>query len=221
DAKTGKTVWTCNGNGDKPAYCSPVVVKHGQLNLLLTMTQQNIIGVNADNGKFLWQYRHVTEWDINPNTPLYHKGEIFCTSGYGTGSVLLKLSDDGKSVKLLWKNEELDSQFGAAVLFDGYIYGSGHKNRGWKCLDWKTGELKYSSRDLGGKGNVIFADGLLYCYSERGDLALVKPNPESFDVVSQFKITLGSGEHWAHPVIKDGRLYVRHGDVLMVYKISR
>ncbi len=221
DAKTGEPVWTCNGNGDKPAYCSPVVVKHGGLNLLLTMTEQNIIGVDADNGTFLWQYRHVTKYDINPNTPLYQNGQIFCTSGYGTGSVKLDLSADGKKVSLAWKNEELDSQFGAAVLVDGFIYGSGHQNRGWKCLDWKTGELKYSSRELGGKGNVIYADGMLYCYSERGDLGLVKPDPEQFKVVSQFEITMGSNQHWAHPVIHEGRLYVRHGDALMAYDIAR
>jgi hypothetical protein len=62
---------------------------------------------------------------------------------------------------------------------------------------------------------------MLYCYSERGDVALVKPNPQKFEVVSSFRIRKGSGEHWAHPVIRDGRLYVRHGDALMVYDISR
>jgi hypothetical protein len=62
---------------------------------------------------------------------------------------------------------------------------------------------------------------MLYCYSERGDVALVKPDPGDFDVVSSFRIDKGSGPHWAHPVIRDGRLYVRHGEVLMVFDISR
>ena len=109
---------------------------------------------------------------------------------------------------------------GATMLVDGYIYGSGQDNRGWHCIDWETGKVQYSSRELGSKGNIIFADGLLYCYSERGDVALVKPDPQEFAVVSSFRIKKGSGEHWAHPVINDGRLYIRHGDALMVYHIG-
>ena len=70
------------------------------------------------------------------------------------------------------------------------------------------------------QGNIILADGNLYCYSERGDIALVRPDPKAFDIVSSFRIGRGSGPHWAHPVIKDGRLYVRHGDVLMVFDIA-
>jgi len=110
---------------------------------------------------------------------------------------------------------------GAVVLVDGYIYGSGHNRRGWNCLDWSTGKVQFSARQVGHKGNIILADGLLYLYSERGDIALVKPNPQELEVVSSFRIREGSGEHWAHLVIKAGRLYIRHGDALMVYSISQ
>jgi hypothetical protein len=71
------------------------------------------------------------------------------------------------------------------------------------------------------KGSIIAADGMLYCYDERkGNLALVNATPEKFDRVSSFKVPLGSGQHWAHPAISDGRLYVRHGEALMVYDIK-
>jgi hypothetical protein len=76
------------------------------------------------------------------------------------------------------------------------------------------------SRDLGRKGNIIFADGMLYIYSEKGDVALVKPNSERFEIISSFKMENGSGEHWAHPVIRNGRLYVRHGNELNIYDIA-
>jgi len=73
----------------------------------------------------------------------------------------------------------------------------------------------------GKKCSVLYADNMFYCYAERsGIIALVKPDPSKFDIVSSFEITLGKKEHWAHPVILDGRLYVRHGDVLMVYDIK-
>lgn len=221
DRHTGKVIWKIKGNGETSGYCSPVIVKHGNRRLILTMTAKSVVGVDADTGEYLWRASHVTDYDVNANTPLYNNGFIFTNSGYGTGGQMFKLSDDGKSVKLIWSQEELDSQFGAVALVDGYIYGSGHSNRGWHCLDWKTGKVQFTERAIGNKGNIIFSDGMLYCYSERGDMALVKPNPAKFEVVSSFKIEKGSGPHWAHPVIKSGRLYVRHGDALMVYNVSR
>ena len=221
DRHTGKTIKKIKGNGETSGYCSPCIVKHGNTRLLLTMTAGSLVGLDADKGEYLWHQPHVTSYVVNANTPLYHDGYIYTVSGYGTGGQMFKLSPDGKKIGLVWTQKELDSQYGAVVLVDGYIYGSGHSRRGWHCLDWKTGKVQFSERAIGNKGNIIFADGMLYCYSEKGDVALVKPNPKKFEVVSSFKIEEGTGPHWAHIVIKNGRLYVRHGDTLMVYDISR
>lgn len=221
DRHSGKTIWTIRGNGETSGYCSPCLVEHGEKRLILTMTAESVVAIDADSGEYLWHRSHVTDYDVNANTPLYHNGYVFCVSGYGTGSRMFKLSEDGKSIQLAWSQRNLDSQMGAAVLVQGYIYGSGHNKRGWHCLDWKTGKIQFTARAIGNKGNIIFSDGMMYCYSERGDVALVKPNPGEFEVVSSFQIRKGSGEHWAHPVIRDGRLYVRHGDALMVYHIAK
>jgi outer membrane protein assembly factor BamB len=216
---TGKTIKVIKGNGEKSAYCSPSIVSHNGKRLLITMTGQSLVGLDAENGDLLWQQLHRTRYDINPNTPLYIDGYVYAVSGYGTGSQLVKLNDDGRGIKFIWSDETLDSQMGAAVVVDGNIYGSGHKNKGWHCVEWKTGNVKYTSQELGKKGNIIFANGLLYCYSENGEVGLVRPNPNKFEIISSFKIDTGSGPHWAHPVISDGRLYVRHGDAMMVYDI--
>ena len=221
DRQTGKTVWKIKGDGETSGYCSPRLVDHGKRRLLLTMTANSVIGVDADTGEILWKHAHVTDYVVNANTPLYHEGYVFTVSGYGTGSQMFRLSDDGKSIQRIWSQDTIDSQMGAVVLVDGYIYGSGHQNRGWHCLDWKTGEVRYTARKIGNKGAIISADGKMICYSERGDVALVRPNPEEFEIVSSFQVRKGSGEHWAHPVVKDGRLYIRHGDALLVYDISR
>jgi outer membrane protein assembly factor BamB len=217
---TGKVIRKIKGNGEKSAYCSPCIVKHGNLRLLLTMTGESLVGLNADTGDYLWKTPHTTRHDINPNTPLYHKGYIYTVSGYGSGGQLFKLSPDGKKINLVWKQKKLDSQMGAAMLVDGYIYGSGHRNRGWHCLDWKTGNVRFTAKEVGNKGNIIFSNGLLYCYGENGEVALIKPNPGKFEVISSFEIEVGSGPHWSHPVIKNGRLYIRHGEVIMVYDIA-
>lgn len=220
DRNTGKVVKKIEGNGQASAYCSPVIITHNGRRILLTMLAKSLIGVDMNSYELIFEHRHVTDYNIHPNTPMYNNGYIYIVSGYGTGGQVLKLSDDGSKVSLVWKDDQLDSQMGAAVILDGYIYGSGHDNRNWYCLDFMTGEVKYSSRELGRKGNIIYADGMFYIYSERGQVGLVKPDTKKFDVVSSFKIKNGSGQHWAHPVIRNGRLYVRHGEILNIYNIA-
>ncbi len=217
---SGKTIGKIKADGETSGYCSPCLVKHGNRRLLITMTGKSIIGIDADTGEFLWRHSHVTDYDVNANTPLFHDGFVYSVSGYGTGGQMFELSEDGASVKRIWSQKALDSQMGAAVLIDGYIYGSGHNRRGWHCLEWESGKVQYTARKVGDKGAIIFSDGMLYGYSEMGEVALIKPNSQEFEVVSSFRIKKGSGEHWAHPVIKDGRLYIRHGDALMVYRIG-
>ncbi len=217
---TGKTIWKSKGYGEKSAYCSPILVEHGGTRLIVTMTGTSIIGVDANSGTFYWRHPHRTEYDIHANSPIYQNGYIYYVSGYGSGGALLQLSSDGKSIKEIWRNRELDSQIGAAVLVNGYIYGSGHNTRKWQCLDFKTGKIVYTS-DKRGKGNIIAADGMLYCYDESGQVMLLKADPAAYSLVSSFKITQGTDQHWAHLVIKNGRLYVRHGDTLMVYDIKK
>jgi outer membrane protein assembly factor BamB len=220
DRTTGKTLQKIPGNGEKSSYCSPVIVEHGKRRLLLTMTGESLVGVDADTGEYLWSYPHRTRYDINPNTPLYHNGYIYSVSGYDTGGQLFKVTGNADGLENIWADETLDSQMGSAMLVDGYVYGSGHSNKGWHCIDFMTGDVQYTARDLGRKGNIIYSDGMFYCYSEDGDVGLVKPNPKKFEVISSFKIDQGSGAHWAHPVIKNGVLYIRHGEVLMAFDIS-
>jgi len=87
------------------------------------------------------------------------------------------------------------------------------------AVDWNTGEQKFYTTELG-KGVVIAADGLLYCYTEKGELALVNPTPEKLDIISQTKVEYGTEQHWAHPVLHNGILYVRHGEALVAYKVK-
>jgi hypothetical protein len=141
-------------------------------------------------------------------------------------SFMLELNSDATGVKLLWENSDLDTHLGGFVLIDGTIYGSTWTNNtqgSWAAIDWKTGETRYNTPWGEGrsKGSVISADGMLYCYDERrGSVGLVRPTPEKFDVVSEFRITKGEGPHWAHPVINNGVLYIRHGKALMAFRIK-
>ncbi len=215
----GEVIWASRGSRGLSSYCSPLLVNHNGRRILVTMMQRHIVGVDATSGETLWTHPHANFRNIHPNTPIYHDGYIYAFSGYGMGGGKIRLNHAGDDVSEIWFNKDLDNQLGGTVLVDGYIYGSGDRNRFWFCVDWETGETVYRSRDIG-KGTVIWADGRLYCYTERGELALLEPGPDGFIIRGQTEITLGSAQHWAHLVIDNGILYVRHGNALMAYDIS-
>jgi len=216
---TGEPIWNCSGLGELSAYCTPLLIKLSNRQLLVTHTANNVLGIDAATGKLLWNVEHPNQWSVHPNTPIYFEGGLFVFSGYGQGGEKYKLSADGSSVTQEWKIKSFDSRMGGAVLIDGYLYGSGDNGRSWQCIDWKTGEQKYSSTEVG-KGVTIAANKRLIGYSEKGELFMADANPSGFKVISKTKVTLGSEQHWAHPVISKGVLYVRHGNVLIAYQIS-
>jgi len=215
---SGDLVWSSPGTGERTAYCTPLLFEHNGRKMLATHFESHLLGFDAITGKMLWTQYQPNEWSVHPNTPIYHDGKLFYLSGYGQGGGMLELSPDGNSIKKIWSHKKMDSRMGGAVLVDGYVYGSGD-SRVWSCYDWESGKEEYTSQEIG-HGVVIYADGLLYCYSQRGELALVTPDPSGFRVVSKTKVALGSEQHWAHPVIYDGVLYVRHGRALIAYKVK-
>jgi len=108
-------------------------------------------------------------------------------------------------------------------LVDGNLYSSNWQNnsRGrWTSVNWKTGRTNWET-DWHNKGSIIYADGMLYIYEEKsGNIALVEPSSENLKIISTFKIKGGEGPHWAHLAIYHGKLFVRHGNVLMIYNIK-
>lgn len=217
--KTGETIWACPGLGELSAYCTPLLVKLPARQLLVTHTASHVLGIDATTGKLLWSAEHPNQWSVQANTPIYQDGGLFVFSGYGQGAEKLKLSADGSSVTNEWSIKSFDSRMGGAVLINGYLYGSGDKDRSWQCVDWKSGEKKYSSTEVG-QGAVIAVNNKLVGYSEKGDLFLADADPSGLKVISKTKVALGTEQHWAHPVVNNGILYVRHGDTLIAYKIS-
>ncbi len=216
---TGDLLWTTRALGELSAYCTPLLVKIPGRTLLVTHLDSHIIGVDAVSGKLLWTYPHPNQWSVHANTPIYHDGAVFCFSGYGQGGVKLKLSADGSAITREWATPTMDNRIGGAVLINGTLYGSGDKNRFWMALDWKTGEVKYQVPGLA-NGTVVYADGRLFGYTDRGELFMAKADPGGFDVTSKTRVTLGTAQHWAHPVIDRGRLLIRHGNALIAYKIK-
>ncbi|MDR3013554.1 MAG: PQQ-binding-like beta-propeller repeat protein [Chitinispirillales bacterium] len=215
---TGELIWSSRGAGTTTAYCSPQFITGYSIPIIVTNTKQEIVAFNADNGDVLWVHPQPSGNSIHPNTPLYYNGKILSITGYGGGAWLYRITNDGRGSELLWHNN-VDNQIGGVVKMGDYLFTSGHNNKGFACIDWHTGEIKWRVDQLAPSA-IIAADGMLYVYSDNGEMALVRPNPDRFEMVSSFEITLGTRQHWAHPVIHDGVLYIRRGNVLMAYLIK-
>ena len=220
---TGALIWSSPGDGNLTAYASPIYISGYSVPIVLTSSTENFIAYNANTGEVLWLHPQRNRSAVgpreHPNTPIYSNGLIFSTSGNRVGSVLLRMTNGGRAVEQVWINEEMDNRHGGAIRVGDYVYSSGHQNRGWICVDWRTGETKWRSDELA-SGTIIYADGMLYCYAENGVFALVRPNPEKFDIVSRFTVNMGTDTHFAHPVIHRGVLYIRRGDTLMAYSVK-
>ena len=220
---TGDTVWATTGFEDTASYCSPTIFTHNDKRILTTATAATIVGADAETGKLLWTFAHKGPYDIHGVTPIYHDGFLYYVAGDGFGGGLLKLSEDGATVRPVWENKSLDCLHSGVVLIDGYLYGTGYRaDAALECLDFTTGEVKWSTRDIQ-EGIVIYADGMLYIYEGpmKGLFSLVKTQPSGYERTGSFEVTDGGKDkHWAHPAISDGVLYIRHGDAVIAYDLN-
>jgi outer membrane protein assembly factor BamB len=231
DRKTGKVAWKCTGAGDKPGYASPILIEHQGLKQIVTAMSESIVGVRASDGKLLWRYPHKVYADENITTPLFHEGFLIVSGCLrkGTTSLELQVSGDGCSVRKHWHNKTLDNKQGGIVLFDGRLYGYAQtqsRSEPWMCIDFKSGETIFQSAPVKSSykyknGCLTYADGMLYLFSDNGNMSLVKPMDKGFEVTGRLKIKdPGTRPTWAHPVVFGRRLYIRYGDKLGSYDVA-
>lgn len=220
---SGEVIWSCKGVGEIATYNSPILVDYQGQKLIIAMTAGSVMGIDANTGEMYWQIKQTQRNKIHANTPIYADGKLLVASADPTdtsGLVQIKLIDDGKDAKVVWRNKKFRNLMGGLVKIDSCIYGSAYMKKDWQVIDWNTGDMLVQNKELGG-GAIIYADGLYYCYAERdGAVALVDANPEEFKIIDKFEVPLGTKEHWARPVIDNGVLYIRHGDAFMAYNIS-
>ena len=225
---TGTLNWTCMGRGEVPGYNSPIMIKLPTLNILVTFSSYNMMGIDAKTGKLLWFHEQVNTpladrkpgmGDTHSNSAYYENGYIYYIAGDGNCGVKLKLSDDGKQINQIWKNPALDNFMGGFIKIDNRIYTGSDSRKMLVCADANTGQVLDSLKT--GTGSLALADNMLYYYNQRGEMNLVKPGTNKLELISKFKITAGTKEHFSHPVINDGVLYIRHGKALIAYDIRK
>ena len=240
DKMTGDEVWASKlppfeskeGLNGKPlkdgaGYSSPIISHGGGVKQYVQLVGRGLISVRADNGKLLWTYDRVANGTANIPTALIDGDHVFTSTGYNTGSALLKLVPDGDGVnaeEVYWlEGKQLQNKHGGMTLVDGYIYcGHGNGNGLPICVNFETGEIAWGPERAKGSGetSLIYADGHIIFRREDGTVILAKATPESMDIVSTFKPAFQQGKTWAHPVIADGNLYLREQDKLMCYRLK-
>lgn len=219
DKHNGQLIWANNEIPGTVGFSSGIIFDHGGYHQIAGLSSNCIFGVDLNNGKLLWHTEYENDRSNNVTDPIYHNGYIFASSGYGKGSILIKLNQSGNGIipEKVWHTELMDNHHGGVILDNGYLYGAGHNARGWFCLDFQTGTQIWKS---GGKGSLTYADNMLYCLDERGIMTLVRATPEKYIATGSFEVPDGGeGMHWAHPVVYGARLYIRHQDKLFAYDI--
>ena len=219
---TGRTLWTNTEIKDPAGNCSAVVATINEVEQIITMSQKRVLSFDPDTGHLLWQFEFGNKRENSCTDVIVSDGLVYASTGYGGGCILLrpKRKADGTfSVEQVWRSELLDNHHGGVVLLDGNLYGAGHESRGWFCLDFKTGGKLWQSP---GKGSLTYADRRLYCLDEKGTMSLIGATNSKWDQLSSFRMSRGGkGLYWAHPVVYDGRLYVRHSEQLFAYDIRK
>ncbi len=218
DRFTGKIKWICKGLGQMTSYCSPAIIKLPGREILVTFSKSALLGIDTRDGTLLWSHKQDGEGDVHINTPLFENGYIYYITGDGNGSVKLKLSADGKEISEEWRNAACDNTMGGFIELNDYIYTASYGKRYWYTMEANTGKITDSLKF--DKGVTIYADGLLYCYNEKGQLGIFRPEGPKMAAVSSFKVTRGTKAHYAHPVVNQGILYVRHGRSLLAYDVK-
>jgi outer membrane protein assembly factor BamB len=222
DSKTGKQVWRCKDFTDPAGYSSIIIREIGEIKQYIQLTGKSVAGMDAGNGKLLWKTDRSGRTAVI-STPVYDKGTLFVTSAYGVGCNGFKVEYKNStfSAKQIYKHSGgagMANHHGGAIRVGDYVYGS---NKGQlSCLRLNDGKVMWNEPSAG-KGAIVVADNKIILRTEKGPVSLVKLDPNQYEEVSRFDQPERSrARAWAHPVVLDGKLYLRDQDNLFVYDIS-
>ena len=219
---TGEVIWQSKvPEGDAAGYSSAIIANVLGERQYIQFLGGGVVGISAADGAFRWRYNSPANRTANCSTPIFRDNMVFAASGYNTGGGMAKLAkgDNGLiSVTEAYFTKRMQNHHGGMVLVGDYVYG--FDQSALTCIDFKTGEVKWSDRSVG-KGSVCYADGMIYARSERGPVAIVEANPAAYVVKGEFAPPdkLG-GTTWPHPVVTAGHLYLRDQDQIFCYDVK-
>ena len=220
--ESGDVIWRCQPPGTvKAGYASAVPADVKGVRQYIQFTAAGTMGVRAADGTFLWGDDGAANPTANCSSPLVFEDLVFSASGYGKGGALVRLQSGGNKTQaaLVYKTQDMKNHHGGMVLVDGHVYGSNDPGI-MMCLDLKSGNVRWQDRSVG-KGAVTCADGHIYLRSENGPVALIEANSSEYREKGRFDQPNRSGANsWPHPVVAQGKLFLRDQDVLLCYDVK-
>ena len=221
DKQTGETIWTTPPlDEEAPDYSSPILVQWAGRRQIFKCGSRHAFAVDADSGKLLWTVRHEIPSAMVSTTPVFHDGALFITNSHIKEHAFyrLRLDPAGDRAEKIW-SLKLKNNNGTMLAVDGRIYGGAVRDpKGFACVDPGSGKLLHLSEEIG-PGSCVYADGRLYCLSDRGLATLSKPTADGLEVVGSFLLPDAKKNVFAHPVVCDGRLYLRCEQNLYCYDV--
>ncbi len=217
DKQDGSVIW--KSQSDRPGYSSGVYTELGGIPEAIFFTGSRGLGVDVRNGDLLWEYSQASNRTANIATPIVSGNYVFLSSDYGTGCALLALVPSEGKIKAreIYFNQEMKNHHSSSVLVDGTLYG--FSSAILTAMRFNDGHVFWKDRSVG-KGSLTYADGHLYCFSEKGVVGLVEANPEAYKEKGRFSISQETLPTWSHPVVAGGRLYLRDQGTLYSYDIK-
>ncbi len=223
DKLTGEKKWQSKDWTDVAQYSSIISVDHNGGRQLIQLTMNTLAGVDPKNGGVLWRSEFPGKTAVIP-TPIFKDGQIFVAAGYKVGCQSVRIGP-GNKVEHLYDNTDMVNHHGGVVLVGDHLYGFSDGG-GWTCMNFKTGEVVWAEKDALDKGAIHCADGMLYLLEEKsGTVVLIEASPKGWNEKGRFVLEPQTtqrnpkGKIWVHPVVANGRLYLRDQELLFSYDV--
>lgn len=224
DKMTGKKLWQTVGATDTAHYSSMIVIEKEGKPIYVQLLNTQVVGVDPDSGDILWRGEFPGKTAVIP-TPVEVNGNVYVTSGYGSGSALFKVTRN--SAEEVWMTRSMSNHHGGVINVDGFLYGWG-EYEGFGCQNSETGKYRWVDKKAFKKGALTYADGRFYYINEDdGEVLLIKANPEGWDIKGRFTLSplterrKPRGKIWVHPVVANGKLYLRDQEFIMCYDVKQ
>jgi outer membrane protein assembly factor BamB len=222
DKLTGKKIWQSAEWTDPAQYGSVIVATFHGTRQYIALTMQHLGAVDAKTGKLLWRSPWNGRTAVIP-TPIAGENEVYLSCGYGVGCKLVRINAQNEPSDV-WINTHMVNHHGGVIRVGEHLYGYSDKG-GWTCQEWKTGEVRWAEKKLG-KGAIHAAGGKLILLEESsGTVALIDASPEGWKEHGRFKLTPQTaqrkpdGRIWTHPVVSDGKLFLRDQELLFCFEV--
>jgi outer membrane protein assembly factor BamB len=219
DAATGEEKWSWNGDG--PGYATPIVVEIAGKRQIVTQSQQNIIGVWADNGSLLWKIPFTTDYAQNSVTPIQYK-DLLIFSGIRKGVFAVRVGwrDNHWATDTVWENKEVSMYMNSPLLAGNMLFGMSHQNKGqFFCLDAATGRTLWTGDPRQGENAaMVIAGDTIFSLTDAADLIVTSAADKGAKVIRKYHVA--EKPTWAHPAINGKNIVIKDETTLAMWGLE-